>query len=112
MAKERLVADLLLHLQRTKMSGAIYISIKEQSEDMARFYFRNGELYHVRYGSAVGRDCLDILHYYILSSASFFEGVQAPDAPAKDLPETDDIIAHFRKTGQVVKVRGEVPGME
>jgi hypothetical protein len=112
MAKERLVADLLQHMQRAKKSGAIYISVKEQSEDMARFYFRNGELYHVRYGSAVGRDCLDILHYYVLSSASFFEGVQAPDAPAKDLPATDEIIAHFRRTGQLVKVRGDVPGLE
>ncbi len=106
MTKERLVADLLEEMRSAKKNGAIYISIKEQSEDMARFYFRDGELYHVRYGSAIGRDCLDILQYYILSGASFFEGIVAPDAPAKDLPSTPEIIALFRKTGQVVKVRG------
>ncbi len=112
MAKETLVADMLQYMQRTKKNGAIYISIKEKSEDMARFYFRGGELYHVRYGSAVGRDCLDILQYYVLNGASFFEGVDAPDTPAKDLPSTDEIIAQFRRTGQVVKVRGEMTGLE
>ncbi len=106
MAKERLLADLLQEMRSTKKNGAIYISIRERSEDMARFYFRNGELYHVRYGSAIGRDCLDILQYYVLSGASFFEGIVAPDAPAKDLPSTDEIISQFRATGQTVQVRG------
>jgi len=112
MARERLVADLLQELQLAKKDGALYITVKERSEDMARFYFRNGELNHVRYGSAVGRDCLDILQYYTLKSASFFEGIVSREAPAKDLPSTGDIIARFRSTGQVVKVQGEEPGME
>ncbi len=106
MAQERQVADLLQEMQQARKNGAVYISIKEKSEDMARFYFRNGELYHVRYGSAIGRDCLDILQYYVLSGASFFEGILAPDTPAKDLPSTAEIIAQFRKTGQTVRVRG------
>lgn len=112
MAGERLVADLLQGMQRAKADGAIYISIKEKSEDMARFYFQKGDLYHVRYGSAIGRDCLDILHYYTLSSASFFEGIRAPDTPAKDLPTTDEVIVQFRKTGQTVKARGQFPGLD
>jgi hypothetical protein len=112
MARERLVADLLQELLLAKKNGAVYFTVKEQSEDMARLYFRKGELYHVRYGSAAGRDCLDILHYYTLTSASFFEGIIAVDAPAKGLPPTDAIIAWFRRTGQIVKVQGEEPGME
>ncbi len=112
MARERLVADLLQELQLARKDGAVYITVKEQSEDMARFYFRNGELYHLRYGSAVGRDCLDILQYYVLKSALFFEGIVSLDVPAANLPSTRDIIALFRSTGQVVKVQGEDPGME
>jgi hypothetical protein len=59
--RERPLADLLREMHSGKKNGALYISIKEQSEDVARFYFRNGDIYHVRYGSAIGRDCLDIL---------------------------------------------------
>jgi hypothetical protein len=39
--------------------------------------------------------------------ASFYEGIQATDATAKGLPSTDEIIAQFAKSGQVVKVVGE-----
>ena len=85
--------------------GALYIRIVEKSEDMVRFYFQSGEIYHVRYGSAIGNDCLDILQFYSFETASFYEGISAPDKPAKDLPSTDEIIARFRKAGQSVKTR-------
>ncbi|MEK6743569.1 MAG: hypothetical protein AABZ15_08165 [Nitrospirota bacterium] len=105
MAQVKLFADLLQELTSGKKSGALYISIAEKSEDMARFYIRNGELYHVRYGTAIGNDCLDIMEFYTMNSASFYEGISAPDTPAKDLPATADIIARFRKSGQSVKAR-------
>ena len=105
MAPVKQFADLLQELQNGKKSGALYISIAEKSEDMARFYFRNGDLYHVRYGTAIGNDCLDILEFYTMNSASFYDGIAAPDTPARDLPATTDIIARFRKSGQSVKAR-------
>jgi len=105
MAQVKLFADLLQELRSGKKNGALYISIAEKSEDMARFYFRDGELYHVRYGTAIGNDCLDVMEFYTMNSASFYEGITATDTPAKDLPTTADIIDRFRKSGQSVKAR-------
>ena len=90
---------------RDRKTGALYVSIAEISEDMVRFYFRNGEIYHLRYGSAIGKDCLDIIEFYTLGSASFYEGFVAPDKPAKNLPKTDDIIAQLSRNRQMVKSR-------
>ena len=105
MAQVKLIADLLKELRSGKKNGALYISIAERSEDMVRFYFRDDEFYHVRYGTAIGNDCLNIMEFYTMNSASFYEGITAPDTPAKDLPGTADIIARFRKSGQSVKAR-------
>lgn len=105
MAQVKLFADLLQELRSGRKNGALYVSIVEKSEDMARFYFRGGELYHARYGTAIGNDCLDIMEFYTMNSASFYEGITAPDTPAKDMPSTDAIIVRFRKSGQSVKAR-------
>jgi len=105
MAQVKLFSDLLQEFRSGGKTGALYISIAEKSEDMARFYFHKGELYHVRYGTAIGNDCLDIMEFYTMNSATFYEGITAPDTPAKDMPSTDDVIARFRKSGQSVKAR-------
>ena len=105
MARNILFGDLLQEMVRDRKTGALYVSIVEASEDMVRFYFRNGEIYHLRYGSAIGKDCLDIIEFYTLGSASFYEGFVAPDKPAENLPKTDDIIAQLSRNRQMVKSR-------
>lgn len=105
MARDILFGDLLLEMKRERKTGALYVSIVETSEDNVRFYFRDGEIYHLRYGTAIGNDCLSIIEFYTLNSASFFEGFVAPDKPAKDLPKTDEIIARLSKNRQMVKAR-------
>jgi len=88
-----------------KKSGALYVSVVETSEDLIRIYFEKGEIYHLRYGTAIGNDCLDILEYYELYSATFFEGITAPDASAKGLPSTRDIVSRIGGLTKKVKVR-------
>lgn len=105
MAREMLFGDLLQEMVQDRKTGALYVSIVEASEDNVRFYFRNGEIYHFRYGSAIGMDCLNILEFYTLGSATFFEGFAAPDKPAEGLPKTGDIIARINKHPQLVKAR-------
>jgi hypothetical protein len=51
-------------------------------------FFKNGNICHVRYGSAMGKDCLNILEYYNLVDATFFDGINAPVCTASDLPDT------------------------
>ncbi len=105
MGQERFLGDLIKEFNSANKSGALYIDIVETSEDMFRIYFENGRIYHIRYGTAIGNDCLEILEYYNLYSATFFEGITAPDAPAKDLPPTPAIISKLSSLQKKVKVR-------
>ncbi len=105
MADERMLGDVMKELQTAKKSGALYVSVVETSEDLVRIYFENGKIYHLRYGTAIGNDCLDILEFYNLYSATFFDGIKAPDKPATDLPGTDMIISKIMGFNKKVKVR-------
>lgn|SRR5512143_2073202 len=106
MAEERLFGDLLQELHVAKKTGALYISMVETSEDLLRIYVRDGDIYHIRYGSAFGKDVLDILEYYNLWGATFFEGIKAPaGATSADIPRTDRIISHIRSLNKKVKVQ-------
>src|SRR5512144_1753285 len=106
MAEERLFAELLQELRDAKKTGALYISMVETSEDLLRIYVRDGDIYHIRYGSAFGKDVLDILEYYNLWGATFFEGIKAPGgASSPDIPKTDSIITHIRSQNKKVKVQ-------
>ena len=106
MAEEKLFADVIQGIYEAKKNGALYVSMMESSEDLFRIYFKNGEIYHIQYGSASGNDCLDIIEYYTLHSATFFEGIRAPErAPSMNLPPTKIIVALLRKINKKVKVR-------
>ena len=104
MAEERLFADLIQEIHKGKKSGALYVSMMEASEDLFKMYFKKGEIYHLQFGTAIGNDCLDILEYYALNSASYFEGVTAPERlPSMHLPPTRVIIALIRQHDRKVK---------
>ncbi len=103
--EERVFADLIQDLLNAKKNGALYISVVETSEDIVRMYFKDGQIYHLRYGTAIGRDCLDILEYYNLYSATFFEEIKAPDKPATDLPSTAEMLSRIRRMNKMVKVK-------
>jgi hypothetical protein len=68
MAEEKMFADVIQGIYEEKKSGALYVSTVETSEDLFRIYFKNGEIYYMRYGSASGSECLDIIEYYGLNS--------------------------------------------
>ncbi|HYA87692.1 MAG TPA: DUF4388 domain-containing protein [Nitrospirota bacterium] len=105
MSSERPLADLLQELHDTKKTGALYVSIVETSEDLVRIYFRNGDIYYIRYGTAIGNDCLDILEYYNLWGATYFDGVEAPKGAVSNIPKTQAVISMIRGLNKKVKVQ-------
>ena len=44
MAKERFFSDVLQEIYDGKKNGALIVDIYESSEDLMRFYFKNGEI--------------------------------------------------------------------
>lgn len=105
MESEQYFADVIQNFLSAKKNGALYVAVVETSEDLIRMYLRDGQIYHLRYGTALGNDCLDILEYYNLYSATFFEGITAPDKPAADLPSTEKIMARIRLMNKKVKLK-------
>jgi len=106
MTEEKLFADVIQSLYEAKKNGALYVSMMEPSEDLFRIYFKNGEIYQIQYGSASGNDCLDIVEYYTLHRATFFEGIHAPErAPAMSLPPTKIIVSLLRRIDKKVRMR-------
>lgn len=105
MSTDHSLADILQELHENKKTGALYVSIVETSEDLVRIYFRDGDIYHIRYGSAIGRDCLDILEYYNLWGATYFDGIDAPKGAVSDIPKTREIISMIRALNKQVKVK-------
>jgi len=101
---ERTFDALLKELQQGKKTGGLYVDMVEQSEDMLKVFFEKGEISFIKYGTAVGNDVLEILEYYNLYSASFYEGITAPGKPTRDLPSTQAIISKIESLHKNVKV--------
>lgn len=104
MAKEQYFADLLEDLYDTKKNGALFINVVESSEDLIRIYFREGEIYYITYGSAIGQDALDIIEYYTLRNATFFEGLAAPEGIVRSKFPTKKFIALMKNTYKKIRV--------
>lgn len=106
MAQDRTFSEIVRELHQARRNGALYVTITETSEDLFRIYFENGEIVFIRYGTAQGRDCLDIIEYYTLASASWFDGVVSPEGRrSPDLPSTREIIDRMTALTKPVRFR-------
>ena len=103
MAALKLFADVLQEYRSGKKTGALFVSGVETSENLIRFFFKDGGIYHLSYGPIMGKDLLDILDCYNLEKVVYFDGLKAPSA-SPDLPGTDEIIGTIRKSGKQVQI--------
>jgi hypothetical protein len=104
MARIRGFADVLRELHETKKSGQLFVLVAQSSEDLIRIYLKNGEIYYVSYGSAIGQDALDIIEYYTFDNATFLEG-SAPSAGVGALNlKTEKFISLMEKADKKVRV--------
>jgi hypothetical protein len=106
MAQDRTFGEVLKELHDRRLNGALYVTIKETSEDLFRIYFVDGEIVFIRYGTAQGKECLDIIEFYTLASASWFDGVMSPQGMRSgDLPETGEIVRRMTALRKPVRFR-------
>ena len=104
MTASRMLGDVLQEYHGEKRNGALFVAVKEKSDNLIRFFFQNGEIRHVSYGQCSGKDCLEIIDCYEFTTAYFMKDMKAP-AVSADLPPTPEIIDQFRKSGQTVMMQ-------
>jgi hypothetical protein len=104
MASEEYLSDILQQFHKSRKNGALFINVVESSEDLIRIYFQNGEIYYVSYGSATGQDAVDIIEYYTLKNATFFDGATAPENVEILKLSTDKVISIMKNAYKKVRV--------
>ena len=86
-----------------KKTGALFVSVAEASENLIRFFFKDGTIYSLSYGPIKDKECFDILDCYNLGKVVYFDGLKTPSA-SPNLPRTEDIINAVRKSGKQIQV--------
>ena len=104
MATERFFGDVLQELYNDKKSGSLFVNVVQSSEDLIRIYIKGGEIYYLTYGSAIGQDAMDIIEYYTLQNATFFEGLAAPAGIVPSKFPMKKFIDMMRKAHKKVRV--------
>jgi hypothetical protein len=99
----KLFADVLQECHTEKKTGALFVTVAEASENLIRFYFKDGNIYSISYGQAKDKECIEILDCYDLGKTVYFDGLKAPSA-TPGLPSTEEIITTVRKSGKQVQV--------
>jgi hypothetical protein len=84
-------------------AGALYLSVVDASENLDRFYFKDGSIYNISYEPVKDKECLDILDCYCMGKIIYFGGMKSVRVSA-GLPPTDEIIAMIRRIGKQVQV--------
>lgn len=102
MAISKRFSDLLKDCQAGKRTGAVVVTVAEASDNLIRFYFHEGRIASISYGTAKDRDCLDIFDCYTPGKATYLDGMKAPSF-STSLPETNEIIERIERTGKQVQ---------
>ncbi|HUJ18573.1 MAG TPA: hypothetical protein VL197_11340 [Nitrospirota bacterium] len=104
MPASRLLGDVLHEYHEGKKNGALFVAVKEKTDNLIRIFFQNGEIRHLSSGQCSGKDCLEIIDCYELTTAYFMKDMKAP-AITSDLPPTEQIIDQFRRSGRSVMMQ-------
>lgn len=97
-------ADLLKEFHDGRKTGQLFVLVLQSSEDLFRIYLKDGEIYYVSYGSAIGQDALDVIEYYTLDNATFLEGSAAPAGTSAMKLQMEKFISLMRKAHKTVRV--------
>lgn len=100
----KVLGDVLHEYHGEKKSGALFLAVKEKSENLVRIFFHEGLIRHMSYGPCSGKDCLEIVDCYEFTTAYFVKDMKSP-AVSNDLPSTPEIIERFRRSGRSVMMQ-------
>lgn len=103
MAVLRMFADLLEECHVGRKNGALFVAVATRSDNLIRFYLKDGEVCSLSYGPVKDRECLEMIECYDLGKVVYFEGLKAPNV-SMNLPRTEEIIRRIRTTGKRVRL--------
>ena len=96
-------ADVLHEFYSKGKTGALFATVDQNTDRMARFYFENGLIHHLSFGPLKGKECLEQLEHYDFGMAVFCTGMKPPRISHHDLPITSNIIAFFKSKGKTIR---------
>lgn len=103
MAVIKLFADVVEEYHQNKKTGAMFVSIAGKSENLVRFFFKDGDICNLSFGPVRDRECIDILDCYDFEKVVLFDGMKAPSV-CENLPTTREIIDKMRACGKKVEI--------
>jgi hypothetical protein len=98
-----LFADVLHEFYSKGKTGALFAVVDQNTDHMVRFYFENGLIHHVSFGSLKGKECLEKLDSYEFGMAAFCTGMKPPRVSHSDLPITSHIIATVKNMKKTIR---------
>lgn len=104
------LADIFESLAENKTTGFLSISVPAE-KNLFKFYFKNGQLYHISFGFKKGGQCINDLLSKELTSCNFIPSITI-DIVSNDIPSMEKLIELFRKNNKVVAVSDSSPDFE
>jgi hypothetical protein len=94
------LADVLESLFEDKKTGILSITVSSE-KNLYKFYFKNGQIYHLSSGFKKGKACLNDFLEKEPVSCSFVPQVSV-DIISNDIPSTEEIIKKLKKMNRFV----------
>lgn len=100
MTMDKDLADILQELSTEKRTGVLSISIRGDN-NLLKFFFRDGAIYHVTYSACRNVECLIRLRALAVDKGAFMQGARV-DAGHAITIATNDIIEQVRKLEKTI----------
>lgn len=90
------LGDILENLFNEKKTGILNIAMISE-KNLFKFYFKNGDIYHISYGLKKGMESLKELFQKELYKINFISDITI-DIKSEDLPHTEEIIKKIKNS--------------
>lgn len=101
------LADIIENLYENKSTGLLTI-IFTSDKNLFKFYFKNGEIYHLSFGFKKGIQCLNEIISKEPVTCNFIPQISV-DITSNDIPSTEEIITTFKNMNKFINSEESIP---
>ncbi|MCX7987925.1 MAG: DUF4388 domain-containing protein [Thermodesulfovibrio sp.] len=103
---KKLLGEILDNLYREKKTGILNIAMLSE-KNLFKFYFKDGEIYHISYGFKKGNESLKELSNKEPYSSNFISNITI-DIKSNDIPPTEEIINKLKNINLYIFYESEI----